>query len=92
MSAAPRANLARLVLDVSTPRVCAAWVGTAPPPATLPKHELLYLGQADSILVLYDVTTRRPFRVSSSNVVLVELTATELATRTLRACPPSGGR
>lgn len=84
-------DLARLVLDVSTPRVCAAWVGAVPPPATLPRHELLYLGQADSILALYDVTTGRPIRVSSSNVVLVELTAAERATTTLRTCP-SGGR
>jgi hypothetical protein len=84
-------DLARLVLDVSTPRVCAAWVGAAPRPATLPRHELLYLGQADSILALYDVTTSRPIRVSSSNVVLVELTAAERATTTLRTCP-TGGR
>jgi hypothetical protein len=84
-------DLARLVLDVSTPRVCAAWVGAAPPPATMPQHELLYLGQADSILALYDVRPGRPIRVSSGNVVLVELTAAERATRTLRTCP-SGGR
>jgi hypothetical protein len=80
-------DLARLVLDVSTPRVCAAWVGAAPPPAALTRHELLYLGQADSILALYDVTTSRPIRVSSSNVVVVELTAAARATTTLRTCP-----
>jgi hypothetical protein len=84
-------DLARLVLDVSTPRVCAAWVGVPPPPATLPRHELVYLGQADSMLALYDVATSRPIRVASSNVVLVELTAAERATTTLRTCP-AGGR
>ena len=82
-------DLARLVLDVSTPRVCAAWVGAAPAP--LPRHELLYVGQEDSILALYDVTTSRPIRVASSNVVLVELTAAERATTTLHTCP-AGGR
>ena len=58
-----------------------------PAPTTLPKHELLYLGQADSILALYDVRTGRPIRLPSSNVVLVELTAAERATTTLRTCP-----
>jgi len=47
----------------------------------------VYLGQADSIMALYDVTMSRPIRVSSSNVVLVELTAAERATTTLRTCP-----
>jgi hypothetical protein len=84
-------ELARSALDVSAPRVCVAWVGAVPAPATLPQHELLYLGQSDSILALYDVRAGRPIRVSSSNVVLVELTAAERATPTLRTCP-SGGR
>lgn len=83
-------DLARSVLDVSTPRVCASWVGAVPAPATLPQHELLYLGQSDSTLALYDVGSGRPIRVSSSNVVLVELTPAERATRTLRTC--SSGR
>ena len=78
------------MLDVSTPRVCAAWVGAVPAPATLPQHELLYLGQSDSILALYDLRSGRPIRLSSSNVLLVELTAAERATRTLRTCPSSG--
>jgi hypothetical protein len=85
-----RSDLARLVLDISTPRVCVAWASQAPAPATLPTHELLYLGQADSILALYDVQASRPIRVSSSNVVLVELTAAERTTRSLRTCPPGG--
>lgn len=83
-------DLARSVLDVSTPRVCATWVGPFPAPATLPQHELLYLGQSDSTLALYDVGSSRPIRMSSSNVVLVDLTAAERATRTLRTC--SSGR
>jgi len=83
-------DLARSVLDVSTPRVCAAWVGAVPAPATLPQHELLYLGQSESILALYDLRSGRPIRLSSSNVLLVELTAAERATRTLRTCPSSG--
>jgi hypothetical protein len=85
-------DLARVVLDVSTPRVCVAWASQATAPATLPlDRELLYLGQADSILALYDVGTSRPIRVSSSNVVLVELTPAERTTPTLRA-RPKGGR
>jgi hypothetical protein len=80
-------DLAGSVLDVSTPRVCVAVVGAVPAPATLPRHELLYLGQSDSILALYDVRSGRPIRMSSSNVVLIELTAVERATRTLQTCP-----
>jgi hypothetical protein len=83
-------GLARSVLDVSTPRSCVAWVGAVPAPSTLPRHELLYLGQSDSILALYDVKTGRPIRVASGNVVLVELTAAERATRTPRTCRPGG--
>jgi hypothetical protein len=85
-------DVAQLVLDVSTPRVCASWVGQVPAPVALPRHELVYLGQADSILALYDVKSGRPIRVSSGNVLLVELTPAERATRTLRTCPSSGGR
>jgi hypothetical protein len=84
-------DLARSVLDVSVPRVCVAWVSAVPAPAALPRYELVYLGQSDSILALYDVGSGRPIRVSSSNVVLVELTAAERATRTMRTCP-SGRR
>jgi MFS family permease len=84
--------LGRAVLDVSTPRVCVAWVGAVPAPAALPlRQELLYLGQADSILALYDVSMSRPIRVSSQNVVLIELSAAERAARTPQACP-SGAR
>lgn len=83
-------GLGRLVLEVSTPRVCVSWVGAVPAPATLPQHELLYLGQADSILALYDASTGQPIRVSSGNVVLVELTAAERATRALSTCRQTG--
>jgi hypothetical protein len=84
-------DVAQSVLDVSTPRVCVAWVSQAAAPAALPTHELLYLGQSDSILALYDLSAGRPIRVSSDNVMLVELTAAERAARALRICP-SGGR
>jgi hypothetical protein len=53
------------------------WIGPSPALDPVGGRCLMYLGQANSILVLYDVTARRSVRVPASQVLLAVDPATE---------------
>jgi hypothetical protein len=59
------------LLPVGISRVCVYWGSGSAPQELSMKHELIYLGEADGTLVLFDTEPDRAIRVSTESVVLI---------------------